>query len=238
MTVPFVKMHAQGNDFIILDGIHERIPAFTEQQIRAMAERRYGIGCDQVLLLIPDAEMDAGMRIFNTDGSEAENCGNGLRCAADFLMRRMACDRLSIALNNRQVSAVCIDEEVQVCMGKAVISALCETHTDVHIGNEHRVVFQLQGEEKFPDHRNIEIISGQVIDHVYIDIIERGVGPTRACGSGACATAVAVWQRDNHRRPLTIEMPGGIVSVSCIDDDVYLAGSVSTVFSGDYEVLN
>jgi len=238
VIVPFVKMHAQGNDFIILDSVHQCIPALTEQQIRTMAERRYGIGCDQVLLLMPDTQMDAGMRIFNTDGSEAENCGNGLRCAADYLMRRMACKRLSIALNNRQVSAIHTDDGVRVCMGQAVVENVCETHTDINIGNKHRVVFQLQGEDNFPDDLNIEIISGQIVDHVYIDIIERGVGPTRACGSGACATAVAVWQRDGHRRPLTIEMPGGIVSVSCIGDDVYLAGSVSTVFSGCYEALN
>ncbi|MDQ6975968.1 MAG: diaminopimelate epimerase [Mariprofundaceae bacterium] len=230
-------MHAQGNDFVVLDAIHHTMPPLTQQVIKDLAERRYGIGCDQVLRLCPDANNDARMLIFNTDGSEAINCGNGLRCAADLLMRRMGKDHVSIALEDRDIMATYTEHGVRVCMGSAAVLNACETHMDINIGNAHRVVFQCQGQEAFPRDRNIEIITGHILDHVYIDIIERGVGPTRACGSGACATAIAVWQRDNHARPLTIEMPGGVVFVSRIDDDIYLEGSVTVVFSGNYGTL-
>lgn len=235
MMVPFVKMHAQGNDFVILDGLHDALPEVDEALVRAMAERRFGVGCDQLLLLLPDEECDSRLRIFNADGTEAMNCGNGLRCVADLLMRRLNSNApLLIALPDRQVRAECGENFVKVEVGRAVITDEQPNHSDVDVGNLHRVVFQLQGEDSFPAERNIEIVSGQIADHVYIDIIERGAGPTKACGSGACATATAIWHREKHQRPMVIEMPGGSVRVSCDHGSVWLEGEVVEVFSGRY----
>jgi len=104
----------------------------------------------------------------------------------------------------------------------------------VDIGNEHRVFFEAI--EEFPQDRNIEIISGQIADDVYVDIIERGTGHTPSCGSGACATAVAIWHQDAHQRPQRIHMPGGMVTVSGTPDDVCLEGPVSFVYEGEFRL--
>jgi len=234
--LPFTKMQAQGNDFIILNGIDNGLPELTEAFVRTITERRYGIGCDQLLILLPSSKADVAMRIFNNDGSEASNCGNGLRCVGALLMSAGEKKQISIALADRVVSAERSNNGVRVDMGAAIIDAKTDVktnpHIDVEIGNAHRVFFEPV--ENFPADRNIEIITGQIADHVYIDIIERGVGHTPACGSGACATAAAIWHVESHVRPLSIEMPGGTVTVSGTPDNLILEGSVKQTFTGTF----
>ncbi len=228
--LPFTKMHAQGNDFVILDNLDASLPLLDEAIIRRLTERRYGIGCDQLLLLEPSDVADAWMRIFNNDGSEAANCGNGLRCAARLLMNLRGQDRVSIALADRIVHAESCEYGIGVEMGIAHVQDETTAHVDIDMGNLHRVFFEAT--EVFPEDRNIEIVTGQVVDHIWIDIIERGAGRTLACGSGACATAAAVWHRDQHIRPLSIEMPGGTVHISGNMQQMRLEGPVSHVFDG------
>lgn len=232
MRLPFTKMQAQGNDFIILDGRHTELPALNETFVRTICERRYGVGCDQLLLLAPFDKADASLRIFNNDGSEAANCGNGLRCVADLLMCETGRTELRIALADRIVRAGRSQHGVRVEMGEAVVTGRSEAHVDVHVGNLHRVFFEAT--EEFPDDCNIEIVSGRVADHLYIDIIERGAGRTPACGSGACAAAAAIWHLEGHQRPQTVEMPGGSVIVSGTRDNIVLEGSVRRTFTGIY----
>jgi len=231
-TVPFTKMQAQGNDFIILNGLNDTLPELTEAFVRTITERRYGIGCDQLLVLEASDSADAAMRIFNNDGSEAGNCGNGLRCVGELLMSASGKDQVSIALADRTVTAKRSDSGIRVEMGSAAISGQTDAHVDIEIGNAHSVFFEAV--EDFPSDRNVEIVTGQVADHVYIDIIERGAGHTPACGSGACATAAAIWHAESHVRPLTIEMPGGTVTVSGTPDNLILDGEVKQTFSGTF----
>ncbi len=231
-TVSFTKMQAQGNDFIMLNGLSCTLPALSDSFVRTITERRYGIGCDQLLVLLPSPNADAAMRIFNNDGSEAGNCGNGLRCAGELLMAASGTQQVSIALADRVVSAARSDHGIRVDMGAADISGKTDAHVDVEIGNAHRVFFEAV--ETFPTDRNVEIVTGQVADHVYIDIIERGAGHTPACGSGACATAAAIWHLEGHNRPLSIEMPGGTVTVSGTPDNLILEGTVKQTFSGTF----
>ncbi|MDQ6986424.1 MAG: diaminopimelate epimerase [Mariprofundaceae bacterium] len=233
-TLPFHKMHAQGNDFVILDGRNVPLPELTQTLIIDIAERRRGIGCDQVLALLPDDDCAAAMRIFNNDGSEAETCGNGLRCAGALLLEEKGADSLHIRVGERTVRIQGGSDGICVHMGEAHIGDTTDAHVDVNIGNPHRVFFTAT--EEFPNDRNIEIVSGQIADEVYIDIIERGVGHTPACGSGACATAVAIWHQDKHQRPQHIHMPGGTVLVSGSANDVLLEGPVSFVCSGEYRL--
>jgi len=228
--LPFTKMHAQGNDFVILDNLDASLPPLDKAMIRQLTERRYGIGCDQLLLLEPSDVADAWVRIFNNDGSEAANCGNGLRCAAQLLMDLRGRDCVSIALADRVVHASNSEHGIAVEMGTALIQDETTAHVDIHMGNLHRVFFEAT--EIFPEDRNIEIVTGQVSDHIWIDIIERGAGRTLACGSGACATAAAIWHRDQHIRPLTIEMPGGTVRICGNPTAVRLEGPVTHVFNG------
>ncbi len=232
-SLAFTKMQAQGNDFIILNGLNDALPELSAGFVRMITERRYGIGCDQLLVLLPSNAADAAMRIFNSDGSEAANCGNGLRCAANLLMGD-GDKQVRIALADRVVAATRSEQGIRVEMGEALISERSSAHIDVEIGNPHRVFFEAT--EDFPDDRNIEIITGQIADHVYIDIIERGAGRTPACGSGACATAAAIWHAEGSVRPLRIEMPGGTVTVSGAPDNLMLDGPVAQTFAGVFSL--
>lgn len=232
--LPFTKMQAQGNDFVILNSLNNELPDLTEELIRNITERRYGIGCDQLLVLHPSKKADAAMQIFNSDGSEAANCGNGLRCVGDLLIRELNKDEVTIELADRTVKACRTDRGVAVEMGKATIGEKTEAHVNIEIGNPHAVFFEAT--EAFPEGRNIEIITGQVADHVYLDIIERGAGRTPACGSGACAATAAIWHVEGHTRPQTIEMPGGEVTVSGSPDNLILEGGVETVFVGELSI--
>ncbi len=232
--LPFTKMQAQGNDFIVLNGLDHELPECTKDFVRTITERRFGIGCDQLLILTTSKNADAHMRIFNNDDTEAANCGNGLRCVGALLLDSLNKESVCIALNDRIVTAKKTDNGIAVDMGAARITNQTDAHVDVEIGNPHSVFFEAV--ESFPKNRNIEIVTGQVADHVYIDIIERGAGRTSACGSGACATAAAVWHIDGHTRPQTIEMPGGKVLVSGTPDNLILEGEVSIVFSGQYQL--
>ncbi len=240
MTVlSFTKMQAQGNDFVILDMRINPLPDLGAEFIRKITKRRYGIGCDQLLLMFPDTEADIRLRIFNNDGSEAENCGNGLRCVASLLLEEVGGggpSALSIRIADRMVRAEKLQNRIRIHMGAATVTSYNDSHADVEIGNPHRVFFEAL--ETFPEDRNIEIISGRIGDDVYVDIIERGAGHTLACGSGACAIAAAIWAMEKHTRPQTIHMSGGHVVVSGTPDSVVLEGTVSLVFTGEYHILS
>lgn len=229
----FTKMQAQGNDFVILNGLSHEIPELTESLVSRITERRFGIGCDQLLVLLAHNKADAFMHIFNSDGTEAANCGNGLRCVGDLLMRELNKESVTIALKDRSVRALRSERGIAVEMGAAMIGNQTNAHVDIEIGNAHSVFFEAT--ESFPEDRNIEIVTGQVADHVYLDIIERGAGRTLACGSGACAATTAIWHMEGHNRPQTIEMPGGEVTVSGSPDNLILEGSVETVFVGNLD---
>jgi len=233
-ALPFSKMQAQGNDFVILDGRAYSLPALTCEFVRRITQRRYGIGCDQLLVMLPHDEADVRLRMFNSDGSEAENCGNGLRCIASLLLEGDESSALSVKITDRTVRAEKYQDQIRVHMGAATVTHRTDSYVDIQIGNPHRVFFGVM--EEFPDDRNIEIISGQVNDDIYVDIIERGAGHTPACGSGACAIATAVWITHKHTRPQTIHMPGGHVIVSGTPDSIILEGTVSSVFSGEYRI--
>jgi len=233
-TLPFIKMQAQGNDFVILDDRKGHLPALGQELIASLADRRQGIGCDQVLVLLAGNDADARLRIFNNDGTEAENCGNGLRCVGQLLLEETNAPKAAIRLADRIVEAEPKDTGIRVHMGAAQVTGQTDTRVDVDIGNPHSVFFEAL--EAFPENRNIEIVSGQIGDDVYVDVIERGVGHTPACGSGACAVAVAVWETGGHTRPQAIHMPGGEVTVSGGMDDIILEGPVLYVFSGEYEL--
>jgi len=231
MTIPFVKMQAQGNDFVILNGIVDTLPELTQAFITKLCHRHLGIGCDQLLVLLPHHTADALMVIYNADGSKAANCGNGLRCVGDLLMRQTGKPQVSIALADRIVSAKHTADGVQVVMGEFEIEKVTKDYVDILIGNPHRVYFNHV--QACPE-RNVEIISDYDENHANIRIIERGAGETLACGSGACATAAAVWQKLGHVSPLMIQMPGGNVYVHQAGTQLLLTGIVTYVFDGHY----
>lgn len=231
MSLNFVKMQAQGNDFVIVDGLKTELPSFTEEMVKKLCDRRFGIGCDQLLLLKPHDKADALMVIYNADGSQAANCGNGLRCVGELLMRKEKTNEVKVALADRVVQISREGSSVQVRMGKALIEKVNADYTDVNIGNTHRVYFQ---NEQVTDDRNVEVVSEYDEQHAKIRIYERGAGETLACGSGACAVALSIWHKVGKSEPLTIEMPGGEVVVSLDNGVITLIGKVAFVYQGVY----
>jgi len=225
-------MQAQGNDFVVLDGLQHALPEMNESMVRKICDRHLGIGCDQLLVLEKHNQADAVMLIYNADGSQATNCGNGLRCVSELLMQKLTQDNVSIALADRIVSAQRTIHGIRVNMGLGCITQVTSESTDVDMGNQHRVFF---GEGEVDPNLNNEFITAVNGDNVHVRIIERGSGETLACGSGACAVAMAVWQNSKSEKPLTIHMPGGAVIVSQHNKNIYLEGNVSVVFQGNYD---
>lgn len=219
-TIAFSKMNGLGNDFVIIDA-RDRDPALSPDNVRDLATRDNDTtkGCDQLLIIHPPKNGgDIFMQIFNADGSEVEACGNGTRAVAAYMARlgHSACliDTLggALACNSQSNGHYATDaHNVQVAMPLPKIGAAMSLHQDlpdalpVDVGNPHGVIFvatgtaglaaqygfQLERHAAFPQRANINFASLQGDNLIRLDTWERGVGLTKACGTGACATAVA-----------------------------------------------
>lgn len=223
-------MNGLGNDFVIIDARQEDI-TLTADEVRALAAREHPQtqGCDQLLLIHPPRGTgDFFMQIFNADGGEVEACGNGTRAVAAFLARHgvpeMRLDSLGGALSCRAAAG----QQVEVDMPLPDIGTALSLHTDlpdalpISVGNPHAVIFvetgtagmaaqygfQLEHHKAFPQGANINFASLQGDNVLRLDTWERGVGLTKACGTGACATAIAaVTQGLCAPGPVTIRPP-------------------------------
>ncbi len=272
MKLRFAKMHGLGNDFMVLDLVTQP-KAPTAAQIRALADRRTGVGFDQLLAVLPpdDPEADFRYRIFNADGSEAEQCGNGARCFARFVVSERLTTKRELELQTHSGSIrtrLLATGEVAVqlgepCTAPAAVPFVADEQavsypvqvggqmielSPVSMGNPHAVVFvdsvaqadvagigaALQDHERFPERVNVGFL--QVADRRFgrLRVYERGVGETRACGSGACAAMVAGRLHGLFDERATLELPGGKLNVAWRGPgaSVTLTGSASLVFKG------
>ncbi len=264
----FVKMHGLGNDFVVVDA---RSQAFSPKpaQVRALADRRTGVGCDQLILVEPARNplADAFMRIRNADGSEVAACGNATRCVAALLMREKG-DRHAIV----ETAAGLLDAEatvdglIGVDMGRISFDwrdiPLAEAVDTLHlpvavgplrdgvgvsIGNPHAVFFVddaeaaaieqfgplIEQDPLFPERTNVEAVQVLGPRHLRLRVWERGAGLTRACGTGACAAAVAAARRGLTDRTVAVDLDGGSLSIEWLrDDHVLMTGPVATAFTG------
>lgn len=272
MKVPFLKMHGTGNDFVLLDARKQSLSVTTETAKR-LADRHFGIGCDQLLVLETSTSADAKMRIFNADGSEISTCGNATRCVADFLMRETGKNAASIetAAGIRQGSKTA-EGAIRVNMGVPKFDwqqiPLSESRNTLHLGlaegllmdpvainmgNPHAVFFvrdlhhikmgewgpKLEHHPLFPERANISAIQVLSPSKVKMVVWERGTGLTMACGSAACAAAVAGSLRDLTERTVEVELPGGTLHVEWLPGDqgeVLMSGAVAYVFTGEIEI--
>ncbi|MFQ5763956.1 MAG: diaminopimelate epimerase [Rhodospirillales bacterium] len=266
--LPFTKMHGLGNDFVVLDGRRGSL-GVGPAEARAIADRRLGIGCDQLLVLEPprNDKADVYLRIFNADGGETEACGNGTRCVGVIVMDEMDAVRVRI----ETVAGILLAEAaegggISVDMGPVAfawrdipLAGPADTlHLDfeagplrdpvaVSVGNPHVVFFVddadavalevlgpvIETDPLFPQRTNVEL--AQVLDDgaTRLRVWERGVGITRACGSGACAAVVAANRRELMGRSARVDLDGGSLGVTWRDDNhVVLTGPVATSFSG------
>jgi diaminopimelate epimerase len=264
-ALAFRKMHGLGNDFVVLDARRQPI-ALTPERARVLADRRRGIGCDQLITLEPSSKADAFMRIHNADGGEVEACGNATRCIAKLLMAEGGRQQVDVetvvgVLRCREAANDC----VSVDMGEArlewrdipLVKAMDTLHLDfegdpvaVNIGNPHVVFFVadaaatdpsirgpvVERHPLFPERTNVEFATVLAPDRIRMRVWERGVGITRACGTGACATLVAAARRGLTGRIATVVLDGGELAIEWRDDNhVLMTGPVSESFRGEVD---
>ena len=267
MSRPFIKMHGLGNDFVVVDARQSSFKPSLEQA-RHIADRRMGVGCDQLIVLEPSTEADVFMRIYNADGTEAEACGNATRCIASRVINETGRDAITIeTVAGHLKGQAAANGLYTVDMGEAhldwqalPLAEACDTleipiqlgplknPVGVNVGNPHAIFFvddceaialaelgpQLERHEMFPERANIEVVSITAADTIRMRVWERGGGITLACGSGACAVAVAAARRGLTSRQVRINMDGGPVSINWgADNHIEMTGPVATSFSGE-----
>ncbi len=261
MSIPFVKMHALGNDFMVIESMTSAI-APNPAQIRQWGDRHAGVGFDQLLLLEPatSPEADFNYRIFNADGNEVEQCGNGARAMALFIKQQGLANkpRLRLAtLRGIIETELCADNHVLVHMGVPKVAPtktiqLNDTQTitgiPVDMGNPHFVLlvdnyetasvaaigFALNHHPDFPQGVNVGFL--QILDehHAKLRVYERGVGETRACGSGACAAMAAGCFLQKLASSALIALSGGNLQLSWPSkaEPLTMKGPATFVFTG------
>jgi diaminopimelate epimerase len=262
MLRQFHKMHGLGNDFVILDARNEPLE-MNEALARRIADRREGIGCDQLILLEPSAVAVLRMRIFNADGSEVQSCGNATRCVVKLT------GAVTIETAGGLLSGSATDEEVEVSLIEPrfdwdTIPIAYPMPTDpmpmgwenldrpfaVNVGNPHLVFFvddpedaDLEGigpgietDPVFPERINVNV-AGVEGGAIYLRTFERGAGLTRACGTGACATAIAAIRARLVTSPVNVHMAGGSLTIAwAAGEPVRMRGSATHVFKGTIDL--
>lgn len=257
----FVKMHGAGNDFVIIDSRGALQRRVTPALAQALGDRNRGVGFDQLAEIRPDNAADYRLEFWNADGSEAGACGNASRCVAELMMRHLGRDRVRFSTLRGMLEAERRQGQVHVNMGHPQLEwdkvpLARETDTDrlplegapaaVGMGNPHCVFFvpdaeavaldslgpRIEHDPLFPERTNVEFASLTAPDRLRMRVWERGAGVTLACGSGACATAVAAHRRGLTGRKVVLDLDGGTLAVDWREDGVWMTGPVARVFEG------
>lgn len=267
MSVAFRKMHGLGNDFIVIDARPEsgNAPvAMSAARAAALADRKTGVGCDQLIVLEPSAQADVRMRIFNADGSEVEACGNASRAVGLLLGGAQRIETLGGV-----IASTAGEHGVSVDMGPARFSweqiplaypmdtlAMpvgwedLETPAAVNVGNPHVVFFVpdadaidlarlgpvIETDPLFPEKVNVGVASVLGPSHIRLRVWERGVGLTRACGTGACAAAVLAIRRRLVTGPVRVDLPGGPLEIAWeAGGTILMTGPAAFSFVGTFD---
>ncbi len=276
MDLQFTKMHGLGNDFVVIDAINQDINLSSEQ-FAFIADRKLGIGCDQILLVESSDEVDTEFRyrIFNADGGEVEQCGNGARCFALFVRNEGLTDSevIPVSTNSGRIILRQVEnDQVQVDMGTPQLEpAKIPFQTNqqntsysieykdqtiefsaLSMGNPHAVIIVdgsvtasvdeigsfIETHPKFPNRVNVGFM--QILDrqHIKLRVFERGVGETRACGTGACAAVVAGQLRGLLDHQVTVELTGGILNIEWQGKgtSVLMTGPAESVYKGSIKL--
>lgn len=287
MNLSFTKMHGCGNDFIFINAM-EKNSDLTEDQIRKLCDRRFGIGADQLFLVLPPETNEADFKtdIFNADGGKVEMCGNGIRCFAKYVVDQKLTVKTSMTV---ETMAGLIKPEiipnhpqstsdtvwVRVDMGTPILEGRdipvnqdgLVIHSDLHLadkqhplaqeslkitcvsmGNPHCVLYVpsvtlapvttlgplVENDPFFPNRVNVEFIEVVNRHELNMRVWERGAGETLACGTGACAAAVASVLNEKVDRKITIHLKGGDLEIEWDEDadHVFMTGPATTVFEG------
>lgn len=280
----FTKMHGLGNDFVVIDAVRQHVQ-LQPRQIQAISDRHFGVGCDQLLLVEPPTSEGAAFRyrIFNADGHEVGQCGNGARCFAAFVRAQGLTDATEIAVETASgplVLSLEPDERIRVRMGAPRFGAAQipvalgapgltfaagepgntvaldlggETvrGTALSLGNPHFVLgvddldrtpivelaARIQAHPGFPEGVNVGFAQVIAPTRVRLRVVERGVGETWACGSGACA-AVAAGQSWGVLDPrVEVALRAGLLEIFReTGGDLMMIGPVASVFEGEVDI--
>jgi diaminopimelate epimerase len=278
----FTKMQGAGNDFVMLKP--EENEANWLELAKKMCDRHFGIGADGIILALPSKVADIRMRIFNADGSEAEMCGNGLRCLAKYAVlnklvqygsteisvetipgvrkiklgyRREQLERIQVAIGVPRFDARDIPVKVDYAKSKGpivdyplTVEGKKLTLNFVSMGNPHAVCFidedlkrfnlreigpMVENNSIFPQRINFEIARVKNRKTIEMRVWERGAGETLACGTGACAVAVAARIHDYTDHEVDIILPGGTLNIEWDEKgEVLMSGPAEVVFTGDW----
>lgn len=272
----FTKMHGIGNDYVYVDCTREEIQNPGETA-RFVSDRHFGIGSDGLILIKNSDTADFRMDMYNSDGSQGEMCGNGIRCVGKFVYDKGLTDKTDITVISagsvKYLTLIVKEdkvEQVKVNMGapelkaalvpviseneRAINEPICVQGKDykmtcVSMGNPHAVVYlddmdslaieeigpYFENHERFPRRTNTEFV--KVIDRntVQMRVWERGTGETLACGTGACAVAVACVLNGLTEETVTVKLLGGdlVITWDREADVVYMTGPAATVFEGE-----
>ena len=258
----FHKMHGLGNDFVIVDARETPLDV-TPALARAIADRRTGVGCDQLIVLEPSETADLRMRIWNSDGGEVESCGNAARCVVQLTGARR------IASDGGLLEGEDLGSEVEVVIGEPRFgwqdiplayamdtSALPMAWGElgqpmaVNVGNPHLVFFvddieavpladlgpEIEHDPAFPERINVNV-AHVTEGEVQLRTWERGAGLTLACGTGACATGVAAIRSKRASSPIKVIMPGGSLTIAWAPGEpIRMRGGATHVFEGDLDL--
>jgi diaminopimelate epimerase len=269
----FRKMHGLGNDFVIFDA-REAPLEMDARRARAIADRRTGVGCDQLIVIEPSDVADARMRIWNSDGGEVEACGNASRCVALILGGESRIEtKGGIIAGSAGDGAPSVDmgeprfgwDEIPLAYPMDTVAMPVgweglERPHGVNVGNPHVVFFVEDGSEVdlarlgpaiendplFPERVNVNVaevrIGGVNVDGVRrggidLRVWERGAGLTQACGTGACATAVAAIKYGGMTSPVAVFLPGGRLVIDWEPGGtIRMSGPAAHVFDGELEL--
>ncbi len=279
----FIKMHGLGNDFIMVEDLKEKL---SEQLLSKLAvelcDRKFGIGADGLVLILPSTKADIRMRIFNPDGSEPEMCGNAIRCFGKLAWEEGLVTKTNITVETLagiikpQLTLKGDDiEAIRVDMGEPILKrenipmsgpgtspVIAEEitinsgqgfkFTAVSMGNPHCIIFvddvedvpliqwgpELEKHNLFPRKTNVEFVQVLTPEHVKMRVWERGAGETLACGTGACATAVASILNDKTGRKVKVSLAHGDLDIEWSEDDnrIYMTGPATKVFTGQVKI--
>jgi diaminopimelate epimerase len=273
----FVKMQGAGNDYVYVDLFREKLTGDMSKLAVAISDRHFGVGGDGLILICPSERADARMRMFNADGSEAEMCGNGLRCVAKYVYDHGIARKEQLKIETgRGILTVDLEvkggkaRRVRVDMGQPILEAAkipttlagnpptdaevvvegeAFAFTCVSMGNPHAVAFVdeitdrlvhqvgplVEKHPAFPKRVNVEFVKVNGKTDAHMRVWERGSGETLACGTGACAVAVAGVLTGRFDRQVTIHLLGGDLDIEWGQDNhVYKTGPAVEVFSGDW----
>jgi diaminopimelate epimerase len=256
-------MHGLGNDFVVLDA-REAPVEIEEARARAIADRKTGVGCDQIIVIEPSDAADVRMRIWNADGGEVEACGNAARCVAmlvggessietrgGIIRGRADGDGVSVDMGRPRFEWDEIPLAYPIDTGAMPVGwEELQSPSAVNVGNPHVVFFVddanavdldrlgplIENDPLFPERVNVNVASLEG-GAVRLRVWERGAGLTQACGTGACATAVAAIRRKLVQSPVEVRLPGGSLTIAwAAGGTIGMSGPATLVFTGEIDL--